>query len=73
MLDSLSPDMPETIRYLSQTENDDIGGGSRSLVPPPPSRRLRNRKMREKRTAYAMMAFGLLLGVLELYIVLSYF
>jgi hypothetical protein len=73
MLDSLSPDMPETIRYLSQTENDDIGGGDRSAAPPVRSRRMRNRKMREKRTAYAMMAFGLLLGLLELYIVLSYF
>lgn len=72
MLDSLSPDMPDTIRYLSQTDADGRES-SRSVPPPARSRRLRNRKMREKRTAYAMMAFGLLLGVLELYIVLSYF
>ncbi len=68
MLDSLSPDMPETIRYLSQDQTQD----SRSTPQPPRARRLRNRKMREKRTAYAMMAFGLLLGALEVYIVLSY-
>jgi hypothetical protein len=72
MLDSLSPDMPETIRYLSQTDADDRRPNRSPTHQPVRSRRLRNRKMREKRTAYAMMAFGLLLGALELYIVLSY-
>jgi hypothetical protein len=35
-------------------------------------RPLRNRKMRERRTAYAMMAFGLTLGTLELFILFHY-
>jgi hypothetical protein len=74
MLDSLSPDMPETIRYLAQDQTQDkvsdtMSSGNRSDRP----RLRKNRQMREKRTAHAMMAFGLLLGALELYIVLSYF
>ncbi len=74
MLDSLSPDMPETIRYLAHdpVRDRDPGMPSSAISSPRPRRR-RNRQMREKRTAHAMMAFGLLLGALELYIVLSYF
>jgi hypothetical protein len=75
MLDSLSPDMPETIRYLAKDQAQDRRRPSSSSAAPPVRARgrRRNRQMREKRTAYIMMAFGLLLGALELYIVLSYF
>lgn len=74
MLDSLSPDMPETIRYLAKDHTlDHRLSGSSSASPSTHGRRRRNRQMREKRTAYIMMGFGLLLGALELYIVLSYF
>jgi hypothetical protein len=73
MLDTLSPDMPETIRYLSsrnQVHSDPVAGPERTA--PPSRRRRQSRQMRERRTAWIMMGFGLVLGALELFIVLSY-
>jgi hypothetical protein len=76
MLDTMTPDLPEAIRYLTQNH---IRADDRALpalpvsTPTRPRRRTRNRQMRERRTAYLMGAFGILLGSIELYIVLSYF
>ncbi|MFS8113948.1 hypothetical protein QD460_19660 [Rhizobium jaguaris] len=74
MLDTHSPNLTESIRFLvrdsderhHRTAASAPAGGARH------KRRLRNRQIREKRTFYAMFAFGLLLGGLELFIVLHY-
>lgn len=76
MLDTMTPDLPEAIRYLTQTHARRDVRALPALpvaVPGRPRRKRRNRQMRERRTAYLMGAFGILLGSIELYIVLSYF
>ncbi|MDL2398386.1 hypothetical protein [Rhizobium mayense] len=71
MLDTHTPNLTESIRFLVRDSDErhhrtaPAGGAHRK-------RRLRNRKIREKRTFYAMFAFGLVLGGLELFIVLHY-
>lgn len=74
MLDSNSPDLSNAIRQLIYQSNEKrdhlatsvVASGVRS------KRRYRDRQIRERRTFYAMFAFGLLLGGLELFIVLHY-
>lgn len=60
MLDSLSPDMPGTIRYLSDrmraTKAD-------QATRPQTTRPKRNRRSRARRTGWIMMGFGLILGM----------
>jgi hypothetical protein len=67
VLDSMTPELPQSIRYLIH----------RDKTRPAPVRKYRrrqprDRQMRERRTAYIMMFFGIVLGGLELFIVLSY-
>jgi hypothetical protein len=74
MLDTHSPNLTESIRFLVH-DSDKRHHRVAASVPAgkvQPKRRLRNRQVREKRTFYAMFAFGLLLGALELFIVLHY-
>ena len=59
--------------------SSNIGAGKDREIKPPGgiaettgTRPFRTRKMRERRTAYVMTAFGLLLGGLELFILLHY-
>ncbi|AYG58908.1 hypothetical protein [Rhizobium jaguaris] len=74
MLDTHSPNLTESIRFLvrDSDERHYRTAASASAGGARPKRRLRNRQIREKRTFYAMFAFGLLLGGLELFIVLHY-
>jgi hypothetical protein len=63
----MTPELPQSIRYLIQPDK----------TRPVPVKRYRrrqprDRQMRERRTAYFMMFFGIVLGSLELFIVLSY-
>lgn len=74
MLDTHSPNLTESIRFLvhDSDERHHRIAPSAPIGSVLPKRRLRNRQVREKRTFYAMFAFGLLLGALELFIVLHY-
>lgn len=74
MLDTHSPNLTESIRFLvhDSDERHHRVAAPAPVVSVQPKRRLRNRQVREKRTFYAMFAFGLLLGTLELFIVLHY-
>ena len=67
MLDSMTPELPQSIRYLVQPD-----GPRPAAVKRHRRRQPRDRQMRERRTAYIMMFFGIVLGGLELFIVLSY-
>lgn len=67
MLDSMTPELPQSIRYLARS-----GSAQPGAVNKKRHRRSRDRQMRERRTACIMMIFGIVLGSLELYIVLSY-
>ncbi|QND46924.1 hypothetical protein HB780_14380 [Rhizobium lusitanum] len=74
MLDTHSPNLTESIRFLvhDSDKRHQRVAASAPIGKLQPKRRLRNRQVREKRTFYAMFAFGLLLGALELFIVLHY-
>ncbi|CAN7261429.1 hypothetical protein LJR251_001109 [Rhizobium rhizogenes] len=74
MLDTHSPNLTESIRFLvhDSDERHHRVAASAPAGKVQPKRRLRNRQVREKRTFYAMFAFGLLLGALEFFIVLHY-
>lgn len=63
MLHSMTPERSQSIQALSR---------SGRALPVPARRRSRDRQMRERRTACIMMMFGIVLGSLELYIILSY-
>ncbi|MDK4737292.1 hypothetical protein ACXHXG_29780 [Rhizobium sp. LEGMi198b] len=72
MLDTHSPNLTEAIRSLvrDSRERRHPITASAPVGKAQPKRRLRNRQVRERRTFYAMFAFGLLLSGLELFIVL---
>ncbi|MBB3453498.1 hypothetical protein FHT86_001754 [Rhizobium sp. BK313] len=74
MLDTHSPNLTEAIRFLVRDSDERHDRIAASALAGKAQRklRLRNRQIREKRTFYAMFAFGLLLGGLELFIVLHY-
>jgi hypothetical protein len=67
VLDSMTPELPQSIRYLIQPDTVHP-----TTVKKHRRRQPRDRQMRERRTAYIMMFFGIVLGGLELFIVLSY-
>ncbi|WP_267551091.1 hypothetical protein [Rhizobium rhizogenes] len=74
MLDTHAPNLTESIRALVHNSDE---RRHRTTVSVPtakarPRRQPRDRQIREKRTFQAMLAFGLLLGGLELFIVLHY-
>ncbi|MDL2406557.1 hypothetical protein PY650_12970 [Rhizobium calliandrae] len=74
MLDTHSPNLTKSIRFLVR-DTDQRHHRNPASAPSGGvhrKRRLRNRKIRERRTFYAMFAFGLVLGGLELFIVLHY-
>lgn len=58
--------------FSSASKSSEAGGIDATKAKPRQQLRRPNRQMRERRTAYAMMAFGLLLGGLELFIVFHY-
>ncbi|MBB5572316.1 MULTISPECIES: hypothetical protein [Rhizobium] len=72
MLETHSTNLAESIRFLvrGSDERRQRIVASTPTAKAPPKRRLRDRRVRERRTFYAMFAFGLLLGGLELFIVL---
>jgi hypothetical protein len=63
----MTPELPQSIRYLVQPDRT-----RPAAVKKHRRRQPRDRQMRERRTAYIMMFFGIVLGGLELFIVLSY-
>jgi hypothetical protein len=63
----MTPGLPQSIRYLVQPDR-----ARPAAVKKHRRRQPRDRQMRERRTAYIMMFFGIVLGGLELFIVLSY-
>ncbi|WP_037152098.1 hypothetical protein [Rhizobium freirei] len=74
MLDTRAPNLTESIRVLVHNSDE---RHQRTIASAPatktePKRQSRNRRFREKRTFWSMLAFGLLLGGLELFIVLHY-
>lgn len=60
MLDSLSPDMPATIHYLSDWMR---AAKADQTTRPQATRPKRNRRSRARRTGWIMMGFGLMLGM----------
>lgn len=44
---------------------------SPNFLPLRPHKAMRNRQMRERRTALALMAFGIVLACVELYVILG--
>lgn len=66
--------MPEAAERLIRTgePRNDIKAGFDPAEPGPssrPRRRYRNRQMRERRTAYALMTFGIVLACIEIFII----
>ena len=72
MLETHSTNLAESIRILMRDSDERRQRivASADVAKAAPKRRLRSRRVRERRTFYAMFAFGLLLGGLELFIVL---
>ncbi|MBB3382410.1 MULTISPECIES: hypothetical protein [unclassified Rhizobium] len=74
MLDTHAPNLTESIRVLvhNSDEKHHRIPASAETTKRPHKNQPRSRQVREKRTFQAMLAFGLLLGALELFIVLHY-
>lgn len=74
MLETHAPTLAESIRILvhNSDEKHHRGAASAPATRIRPRRQRPDREVREKRTFWAMLVFGLLLGSLELFIVLHY-
>ncbi|OEC98782.1 MULTISPECIES: hypothetical protein [unclassified Rhizobium] len=74
MLDTHAPNLTEAIRVLVHNSDEKHHRVAASAAATKRSRQcpLHSRQVQEKRTFQAMLAFGLLLGALELFIVLHY-
>ena len=67
MLDTSTPDLPDALRTLSQRRQRALGPRQGEARQRP-----RNRRMRARRTAAIMVAFGIVLGCVEMIILLAY-
>ncbi|MGG6897941.1 hypothetical protein [Rhizobium sp. BR 315] len=72
MLDTHAPNLTESIRVLVHNSDERHHRASAPATKTQPKRQSHERQIREKRTFWSMLAFGLLLGGLELFIVLHY-
>ncbi|MFS8050424.1 hypothetical protein [Rhizobium sp. BR 314] len=74
MIETHATNLAESVRILvhSSDEKHHRRAASAKVAKIQPKRQFPDREIREKRTFWAMLAFGLLLGGLELFIVLHY-